>query len=136
VLEVKFTAEWYRQNSPAYIEAFGDRTILLPRHEDVLRDHQALAYVGGVIKVPDDMRFKGSDGLDRHGDSAIAGLLMWHASMQGRIDYGYRGAQSAGRPLESGGTPQWRDRPDHSGDGASRRGWWSGPLGTSKFGGY
>src|SRR5262249_43721753 len=89
VLEGKFSQEWYRQNSTAYIEAFGDRTILLMRDEDVLRDHQALSYVNGVIKVPDDMRFKGADGLERHGDSAIAGLLFWHATMQGAIEYGY-----------------------------------------------
>jgi phage FluMu gp28-like protein len=98
VLEIKMTVEWYRQNAPAYIEAITDRTILLPRHADVLRDHQALAYVNGVIKVPDDMRFKGEDGLERHGDSAIAGMLFWHATMQGPIAYGYRGAERAGSP--------------------------------------
>ena len=92
VLEVKFSAEWYRQNTTPYIEAFADQTILLPRDEDVLRDHQALAYVNGVIKVPEDFRFKGSDGLDRHGDSAIAGLLFWYATLQGVADYGYQAA--------------------------------------------
>lgn len=89
IIEVMATPDWYRSNSPPYVEAFGDRTILLPRDEDVLRDHQALAYVNGVIKVPDDMRFKGADGLDRHGDSAIAGLMFWHATSQGPVEYGY-----------------------------------------------
>ena len=67
---------------PPYIEAFSDRTIVLPAHEDVLRDHQALQYTNGIIRVPENFRFKGSDGLDRHGDSAIAGALAWHASNQ------------------------------------------------------
>lgn len=88
-VEVKFTQEWYRVNATPYIEAFGDRTIILPADPDVLRDHQALAYVNGVIKVPDDMRYKGEDGFERHGDTAIAGMLMWFASLMGvyEIDY-------------------------------------------------
>ncbi|MBG0802849.1 hypothetical protein IYW40_15385 [Methylocystis sp. H4A] len=95
-LEVKFTVEWYRVNSPPYIEAFADRTMVLPRHEDVLRDHQALAYVKGIIKVPDDMRYKGADGFERHGDTAIAGVLMWHASTLGPVEYGYTPAPRIG----------------------------------------
>ncbi len=92
-LEVKFSVQWYRQFMPAYIEAFADKTIVLPRDEDVLKDHQSLLYVGGVIKVPDDMRFKGLDGFDRHGDTAIAGTLMWHASTLGAVEYAYEGAR-------------------------------------------
>jgi len=90
VLEVKASAEWYRINSVPYVEAIGDRTMLLPRDADVLRDHQALAYVNGIIKVPDDMRFKGEDGLERHGDSAIAGLMFWFATSQGAVEYDYQ----------------------------------------------
>jgi phage FluMu gp28-like protein len=92
-LEVKFTVQWYRQFMPAYIEAFADKTIVLPRDEDVLKDHQSLLYVDGIIKVPDDMRFKGLDGFERHGDTAIAGCLMWHASTLGAIEYAYQGAR-------------------------------------------
>ena len=66
--------------------------------EDILRDHQALAYVGGIIKVPDDMRFKGMDGFERHGDTAIAGCLMWFASQMGPVIYEYI---AAGRAAES-----------------------------------
>lgn len=35
--------------------------------------------VNGQARVS-DARMKGSDGHDRHGDAAIAGLLMWAAS--------------------------------------------------------
>lgn len=124
VLEVKFTVEWYRQNATAYIEAFNDRTILLPRHEDVLRDHQALAFVNGIIKVPDDFRFKGADGLDRHGDSAIAGMLFWHATMQGPIEYGYRGADRS--------APERRDLPPDDDDQAADRDGWQSYVGSSR----
>lgn len=88
-VEVKFTQEWYRVNATPYIEAFGDKTMILPADEDILRDHQALSYVNGVIKVPDDMRYKGSDGFERHGDTAIAGMLMWHASLTGVVEIDY-----------------------------------------------
>lgn len=92
IYEVKFSTEWYRVNAVPYTEAFADGTIVLPMDMDVVRDHQALIYQGGVIKVPDDMRYKGeADGLERHGDTAIAGMLMWFASLQGVVQYEYEG---------------------------------------------
>jgi phage FluMu gp28-like protein len=94
VVEVHLSAEWYRLNSPPYIEAFGDGTVELPRDEDVLRDHQSLSFVNGVIKVPDDMRFKGNDGFDRHGDSAVAGILGFAASRANFVEFGYRSVRT------------------------------------------
>jgi phage FluMu gp28-like protein len=128
VLEVKATAEWYRLNSVPYVEAFSDQTILLPRDEDVLRDHQALAYVNGVIRVPDDVRFEGEDGLMRHGDSAIAGILFWFATMQAPMAYGYRGAPPVSQSIEgtrAGGFMY----PDDGASGGDRD-WWAGPRGA------
>ncbi|WP_242095487.1 hypothetical protein [Sphingomonas sp. CROZ-RG-20F-R02-07] len=89
ISEIKLSQDWYRVNGTAYVEAFGDRSLLVAADEDVVRDHQALSYVGGIVKVPDDMRYKGSDGLQRHGDTAIAGMLAWFASRQGAAEYGY-----------------------------------------------
>ena len=94
VIEVALTVQWYAAEMPAYIEAFADRTVLIPQHEDVLNDHQSLQYVNGIIKVPDDHRFKGSDGLYRHGDSAIAGALGYYASRQNLPEYGYTPASA------------------------------------------
>jgi len=90
VSEVKLSREWYRENGTPYVEAFGDRSVMIAADEDVVRDHQALTYDGGVVKVPDDMRYKGSDGLERHGDTAIAGMLAFFASRQNAIEYGYQ----------------------------------------------
>lgn len=89
IVEVMLTQAWYRVNMASYIEAFGDKTILLPADADVLADHQALAYVNGIIKVPDNHSTKGSDGYDRHGDTAPAGALAWFATTQDFIAYGY-----------------------------------------------
>lgn len=97
IIEVKFSAAWYRENSGAYITAFTDETVILPNDDDIIRDHQSLAYVNGIIKVPDDARYKGADGLDRHGDSAIAGNLAWFASRQQHLEYGYESAAAGKR---------------------------------------
>ena len=91
IVEVSFSRAWYELEMPPYIEAFSDRTIELARHEDVLRDHQSLQYVDGIIRVPRDFRFKGSDGLDRHGDSAVAGALGYFASRSELHEYDYQG---------------------------------------------
>jgi phage FluMu gp28-like protein len=90
ISEIKLSQEWYRANGPAYVEAFGDRTVTLAADEDVIRDHQALSFVEGIVRVPKDMRYKGEDGLTRHGDAAIAGMLVWYASRQGAAEYGYQ----------------------------------------------
>lgn len=89
VIEVKLSEPWYRTHAVAYVEAITEGSFLLPRDEDVLRDHQALSYVNGIIKVPDDHEVKGADGFERHGDSAVAGMLAHFASRQQLIDYGY-----------------------------------------------
>jgi len=94
IVEVKLSVGWYQENGPAYTEAFADETVRLPADDDIIRDHQALAYVNGIIKVPDDARYKGADGLDRHGDSAIAGMLAWFASRQQIIEYEYESARA------------------------------------------
>ena len=93
VVEVKLTRLWYSVNGPAYVEAFADQTVTVAADEDDIRDHQALQYADGVIKVPDDMRYKGEDGQNRHGDNAIAGMLAWFASRQEHFDYGYEAAR-------------------------------------------
>jgi len=127
IVEVKLSQEWYRLNAPPYVEAFNDRTVVLPRHDDVLRDHQALAYTGGIIKVPDDHRFKGSDGFSRHGDSAIAGMLAYFASRADFWEAAYRPATTDA----AGDTgSMFANQDDTTG-----RDWWNSPLGAGLRGG-
>ncbi|MBI1495391.1 hypothetical protein [Halocynthiibacter styelae] len=108
IVEVHFSAEWYRQEMPAYIEAFSDKTVLLPRHDDVLQDHQALQYVDGLIRVPKDFRFKGSDGFNRHGDSAVAGALAWFASRQPVSEYDYQSVHDLNDDDDDWDNERWR----------------------------
>lgn len=128
IVEVSFTRAWYSLEMPPYIEAFSDKTIVLPRHEDVLSDHQALQYENGIIKVPKDFRFKGSDGLDRHGDTAIAGALAYFASRQDYTEYDYRSTSSDAR---SGGMTAEAEDPT----GGVGRPWYRPPMGARMRGG-
>jgi phage FluMu gp28-like protein len=96
-VEVKLSEAWYRTEMPAYTMAFSDKTIQLPADADILADHQSLAYVNGIIKIPDGHTSKGADGFDRHGDTAIAGALAYYASRAELEEYDYiRAADEAG----------------------------------------
>ena len=128
VSEIKATQDWYRANGAAYVEAYADRSVTIAGDKDVKRDQQALAYVDGVIKVPADMRYKGEDGLTRHGDSAIAGMLAWYASRQGAAEYAYEPVPVGG--LGDGDGFEGDD--DFDGPG---RGWWRPPVGARMRGG-
>lgn len=127
ISEIKLSQEWYRLNSPAYIEAFGDPTnVVIAADDDIVRDHQALQFVGGVIKVPDDMRYKGADGLERHGDAGIAGIIAWYASRQNAAEYGYEPVRIARpNPFAAATDDGW------DGDDEESRPWWKPPLGSA-----
>jgi phage FluMu gp28-like protein len=75
IRQVTLSTGWYRENMPRYKAAFEDRSITLPRDADILDDHRALRMEKGVARVPGNLRATGTDGGQRHGDSAIAGAL-------------------------------------------------------------
>jgi phage FluMu gp28-like protein len=77
---VMLSTEWYREQMPRYKAAFEDRTLVLPRHSDVVDDHRLLQMERGVAKISDAAHTKGADGGQRHGDSAIAGALAIYAT--------------------------------------------------------
>ncbi|MGH1416887.1 MAG: hypothetical protein ACRBB0_25610 [Pelagimonas sp.] len=122
IVEVSFSRDWYAREMPPYIDAITDKTMLLPAHEDVLRDHQALQWDNGIVKVPQNFRFKGSDGLDRHGDTAIAGPLAYFASRLEGMEYEYEAAAQPSNDV-------------HDTDDDEARDWWEPPLGTQMRGG-
>ncbi|QNG47413.1 hypothetical protein [Sphingobium yanoikuyae] len=125
VSEIKLNAGWYGANSTAYIEAFSDGEIVVAGDDDIIRDHQALQYVDGIIRVPENFRYKGGDGFDRHGDAGIAGILAWYASRQGAAEYGYEPVPTLRQALDGGQD----DNGFGSGAGSSRD-WWRPPLGS------
>jgi len=80
VQQVMLSVAWYLANMPPYKAALEDRRIILPLDPDVLDDHRAVRMDRGVAKVPDGYSGRGRDGGQRHGDSAVAWALAWHAA--------------------------------------------------------
>lgn len=95
IQQVMLTQEWYRDQMPRYKAAYEDKHITIPRDADILDDHRAVKMEKGIAKVPENYKGKGRDGLQRHGDSAIAGCLAWYAATQ--IDGGPIEYQSVGK---------------------------------------
>jgi len=95
VCQVALSRPWYLENMPPYKAALEDKSIKLPLDPDVLDDHRALRMENGVAKVPEGARTRGRDGHPRHGDSAIAYALAWHAARTGEsapLEYESTGA--------------------------------------------
>jgi phage FluMu gp28-like protein len=104
---VKATQEWYSIYFPKYKKALESQEIEIADSEDIIMDHRHVVLKKGIPGM-DDQRSKGSDGQPRHGDSAIAGLMAWAATL------------AEGGPLEfesAGGTRQalgaYGSGPDH-----------------------
>jgi phage FluMu gp28-like protein len=79
---IQLSQPWYGENFPKYKSALEDRKVLMPLSSDWLDDHRMVVMDKGIPKVP-DKKSKGTDGMQRHGDSAIAGVLAWFASLNG-----------------------------------------------------
>ncbi|MCP4699475.1 MAG: hypothetical protein GY862_21905, partial [Gammaproteobacteria bacterium] len=82
IKQVMLSPKWYLENMPRFKAHFEDKTLLAPKDADVLSDLRSIKMDKGFAKVPDDAVVKGSDGLMRHGDSAIALALGVFASIQ------------------------------------------------------
>jgi phage FluMu gp28-like protein len=79
IAQVMLSTEWYRENMPAFKAAFEDKTVNAPRDADILTDLRSVKTERGIAKVPDSYKTRGTDGNQRHGDSAIALALAVYA---------------------------------------------------------
>ncbi|MHB8381155.1 MAG: hypothetical protein ACYDC3_02275 [Candidatus Binataceae bacterium] len=94
IAQVMLSADWYRENMPRYKAAFEDGAIELPRDADILADHRAIVLDRGIAKIG-DARFRGADGMPRHGNSAIAAALAFAASRMDSAEIAYTPARGA-----------------------------------------
>lgn len=78
---VMLSRSWYAEWYPRYHRAYEDRSILVPKSEDIIADHRQVVLDKGT-PVMADTRVKGTDGEFRHGDSAVSGVLAWAASRE------------------------------------------------------
>ena len=77
----------YTDNMPRFKSAFLEHEITVPRHTDVLLDLRSITIDKGVPKVPSKGTRKGTDGLQRHGDAAMALYMAHCATKSGHFDY-------------------------------------------------
>ncbi|MDX2110613.1 MAG: hypothetical protein SFY80_10270 [Verrucomicrobiota bacterium] len=95
---VMFSQPWYMEYMPKVKAVFEDGTIFdLPKDADVMADLRSIKNIRGVPKVPDDARTKGSDGFDRHGDTAIGLSLAITAANQPFEIFDYESVKSPPR---------------------------------------
>lgn len=92
ITELIATDAWHREFTPGFRSAFEDRTIRLPADRDVRDDLRQIRMIGGVGKVPRNVRTEGSDGGRRHADTAVALMNFHAATVAESFDYGYRPA--------------------------------------------
>lgn len=70
----------YSELGPALKSAFEERSLIIPKHADVLADLGSVKITKGIPKVPERARYKGSDGKYRHGDTFIALALAYRSA--------------------------------------------------------
>ncbi len=115
ILELMPQDAWLLKTiTPLFTAAFTDRTILIPLDLDVRNDIHQFRMVGGVGKIPTDVRSEGTDGGLRHADAAVAILNFFAATYGAPKEYAYQG----GRPAANSNNPYSDDDDDRFGAGA------------------
>ncbi|MBA1445862.1 MAG: hypothetical protein M3H12_18735 [Chromatiales bacterium] len=80
--QVNLSQRWYADNMSAFVDSFEDGTIDLPIDVSLEADLRAVEDNDGIPMVPKLERKDLKDPeLVRHGDGAIAGAMMWYASL-------------------------------------------------------
>jgi phage FluMu gp28-like protein len=79
IAQVMLTNDWYLKEMPRYKAALEDKQARIPKDAEVLADHRLIQVIKGIPKLPDNQRTKDAKGNQRHGDSAVACVMAWHA---------------------------------------------------------
>jgi phage FluMu gp28-like protein len=114
IAQVMLSVAWYRENMPPLKAAFEDRSLVIPKDADVLGDLRSLKIVQGVAKVPDNGHTQGSDGLMRHGDSAIALAMAKYAVDQMTFSGACEGFESIPKRGQSNGSDDYNESSSRS----------------------
>ncbi len=124
--QVTLSRKWYSEWMTFYVDAFEDGTIDLPKDANTAQDHRAVELIDGIPMVPKlERKDLKEPELVRHGDSAIAGSLMWFASLNlaAPIDYIEVPTKQRDETQQDG----WHDRrPNHRAEdmpGTKKGGW-------------
>ncbi|WP_228723040.1 hypothetical protein [Limnobaculum xujianqingii] len=114
---IHITDNFYREWSPKYKALYESGYIQIPMDEDIITDQRHLQNIRGIPKI-DKSRNKGADGKARHGDSAVAYIMVTRASyMDGFESDGFIPIPAKGAPMSSIGD-------DDADDDEFERGCW------------
>lgn len=95
---IHITDNFYREWSPKYKALYESGYIQIPKDEDIIIDQRHLQNIRGIPKI-DKSRNKGADGKARHGDSAVAYIMVTRASyMDGFESEGFMPLPAKGSP--------------------------------------
>lgn len=98
---IHITDNFYREWSPKYKALYESGYIQIPQDEDIITDQRHLQNIRGIPKI-DKSRNKGADGKARHGDSAVAYIMVTRASyMDGFESDGFIPIPAKGAPMSS-----------------------------------
>jgi phage FluMu gp28-like protein len=86
---VKLSQGWYLEHMPPMKAAFEDRTVEILKWDDHVDDLRQIKLVRGIAMVG-EAHTKGTDGLARHGDFAVALCLAYAASKIPPSDFSYQ----------------------------------------------
>ncbi|MCW8843580.1 MAG: hypothetical protein OQK00_09215 [Rhodobacteraceae bacterium] len=87
---VKLSQSWYLENAPLLKQHVDDQTVALPRDSDIKSDLRVVRLVRGIPSIPDSRK------EGRHGDGAVA-LMMLIAAMKSEYQsFGYRPVPKGG----------------------------------------
>ena len=116
VEQVMLTDKWYMEWMPKLKAEFEDGNLQIPRHQDIQDDLNQIQTIRGIPKI-DKGSTKGTDGRQRHGDTAVALAMAIRASWMdgGVIEFTPLNAKT-GTWHQSEKNEQDFMRPDHSGD--------------------
>jgi phage FluMu gp28-like protein len=87
--QVMLSEKWYRENMPRMKDFFEGGDVDIPKDSDIVTDLRMVTTDKGVAKVPQDKHSKGTDGKNRHGDTAIALALAISSTKEDRVEYDY-----------------------------------------------
>ncbi len=76
---IKATDAWYGRWFPIYKTTIEDRAIDLPASADVMEDHRTVKKIKGIPKIAESQEKDKKSKKKRHGDSAIAGVMVVYA---------------------------------------------------------
>lgn len=104
VHQIQLSRKWYAEWMKLWIDSFEDGTATYPRDLSLETDFRAVEDIDGIPMVPKaEKRDIKEPELFRHGDGAIAAVLMWYASINkaAPIDFQSTGARSSTGQLDN-----------------------------------